>query len=179
VTQPDPLAEARAYQATLLAALGHDDPATVQAGTPGVISALLAESGADARIAPEPGEWSVAECIAHLTDGELVVSTRYRWILAEEQPPIVGYDQALWVANLRHAEDEPEDLLVLFETLRTANLALWRRFGATHGDRIGLHSERGPESYDLTFRLAAGHDRVHLAQARRALEVVRLSRSRS
>ncbi len=25
----------------------------------------------------------------------------------------------------------------------------------------------------MTFRLAAGHDRVHLAQARRALEMVR------
>jgi len=36
-----------------------------------------------------------------------------------------------------------------------------------------MHRERGPESYDLTFRLAAGHDRVHLAQARRALTAVR------
>ena len=179
MTQPDPLAEAHAYQASLLAALGDDDPALVQAGTPDVIRALLAEAGSDARIDPEPGEWSVAGCIAHLTDGELVVSTRYRWIVAEEQPPIVGYDQALWVANLHHADDAPDDLLALFEALRVANLGLWERFGATHGDRIGLHSERGPESYDLTFRLAAGHDRVHLAQARRALESVRLSRSRS
>jgi hypothetical protein len=179
VTEPDPLADARAYQASLLAALGADDPAVVQAGTPDAIRASLAEAGPDARTSPEPGEWSVAGCIAHLTDGELVVSTRYRWIVAEDRPPIVGYDQALWVANLRHADDEAEDLLALFESLRTANLALWARFGATHGDRIGLHSERGPESYDLTFRLAAGHDRVHLAQARRALETVRLSRSRS
>ena len=90
MTQPDPLAEAHEYQASLLAALGDDDPALVQAGTPEVIRALLAEAGSDARIDPEPGEWSVAGCIAHLTDGELVVSTRYRWIVAEEQPPIVG-----------------------------------------------------------------------------------------
>jgi DinB family protein len=179
VIEPDPLVGARAYQASLLAELGDDDPAIVQAETPDLIRAFLAEAGSDARIAPEPGEWSVAGCIAHLTDGELVVSTRYRWILAEEQPPIVGYDQALWVANLRHAEDEPGDLLALFEALRTANLVLWERFGGTHGERIGLHSERGPESYDLTFRLAAGHDRVHMAQARRALDTVRLSRSRS
>jgi hypothetical protein len=32
-----------------------------------------------------------------------------------------------------------------------------------------MHSERGPESFDLTFNLAAGHDRFHLDQARRAL----------
>ena len=177
--ESDRLADARAYQASLLAELGDDDPAVVQAGTPDAIQALLVEAGPDARTSPEPGEWSVAGCIAHLTDGELVVSTRYRWIVAEEQPPIVGYDQALWVANLRHADDEPQDLLALFEALRTANLALWERFGSTHGDRIGLHSERGPESYDLTFRLAAGHDRLHMAQARRALATVRLNRSRS
>lgn len=179
MSSPDPVAGARAYQASLLAALGDDDPAEVQASTPAAIRALLAEAGDDVRTPPEPGEWSVLECLAHLTDGELVVSTRYRWIVAEDAPPIVGYDQALWVANLRHAEDDPEALLAVFEALRRSNLAIWARFGATHGERIGLHSERGPESYDLTFRLAAGHDRVHLAQARRALDAVRLSRSRS
>lgn len=173
MSTPDPVAQAKAYQQSLLTELGDDDPAAVQADTPDVIRALLADAGPDARTEPEHGEWSVAGCIAHLTDGELVVSTRYRWIIAEEQPAIVGYDQALWVANLRHREDEPEALLALFETLRRSNLALWERFGATHGDRIGLHSERGPESYDLTFRLAAGHDRIHLAQARRALTAVR------
>ena len=176
---PDPVAQAKAYQESLLLELGEDDPAVVQAGTAGAIRALLTEAGADARTEPEPGEWSVAACIAHLTDGELVVSTRYRWIIAEETPPIVGYDQALWVANLRHADDEPAELLALFETLRRSNLALWERFGATHGERVGMHTERGPESYDLTFRLAAGHDRLHMAQARRAFEAVRLSRSRS
>ena len=58
----------------------------------------------------------------------------------------------------------PTSLVAQFDALRRANLALWERFGASHGARIGMHSERGPESYDLTFRLAAGHDRVHLAR---------------
>jgi hypothetical protein len=35
-----------------------------------------------------------------------------------------------------------------------------------------MHEERGPESFDLLFRMIAGHDRFHLAQARRALEAV-------
>ena len=134
---------------------------------------MLAEAGPDVRTPPEPGEWSVLECLGHLADGELVVSGRYRWIIAEDTPAIVGYDQALWVAHLRHRDDDPDELVAQFEALRRANLALWARFGASHGERIGMHSERGPESYDLTFRLAAGHDRVHLGQARRALATVR------
>jgi hypothetical protein len=35
---------------------------------------------------------------------------------------------------------------------------------------VGIHEERGPESFDLTFRLIAGHDRNHLRQARRILD---------
>jgi hypothetical protein len=36
-----------------------------------------------------------------------------------------------------------------------------------------MHRERGAESYGLTFKLMAGHDRFHIAQARRALNRVR------
>jgi hypothetical protein len=38
---------------------------------------------------------------------------------------------------------------------------------------VGIHAERGPESYDLSFRMIAGHDRLHQAQARRAIDAVR------
>ncbi len=172
MTSPDPVREAAAYQASLLAELGDDDAADVQAATPAAIRALLADAGDDARTRPEPGEWSVLECIGHIVDGELVVSGRVRWILAQDRPPLVGYDQALWVDRL-HRDDDPDVLLALFEGLRRANLDLWSRTGPPDRQRFGLHSERGPESYDLTFRLAAGHDRVHLRQARAALARVR------
>ena len=36
--------------------------------------------------------------------------------------------------------------------------------------RFGLHRERGPESYKLTFKLTSGHDLVHTRQARKTLE---------
>jgi hypothetical protein len=103
----------------------------------------------------------------------LVVAGRYRWILAHDEPRIVGYDQALWVDRLRHQDDDVESLLDLFEALRAANLELWSRISPEDRARVGLHSERGPESIELTFRLAAGHDRIHLAQARRALDAAR------
>ena len=71
--------------------------------------------------------------------------------------------------------DSVEDLIELFEALRKANVALWRRSSAEQRARFGIHSERGPESYDLCFRMIAGHDRLHLGQINRALEVVRRS----
>lgn len=170
---PDPVTEAEAYRRLLLAALGDDDPAEAQRQTPALARALVREADELLRVPPEPGEWSVIECLGHLVDGELVVAGRYRWILAHEEPDIVGYDQALWVERLRHRDDDVEALLSLFEALRTANLELWSRMTAADRARAGIHRERGPESIELTFRLAAGHDRVHLGQARRALELAR------
>ncbi len=169
MTSPDPIREVDEYRASLLAALGDDDPAVAQAQTPAVLRALVAEAGRFLRRRPEPGEWSVLECIGHIVDGELVVAGRYRWILAHDEPDLVGYDQALWVERLRHNEDDVEELLSVFGALREANIALWSRLSAEERARAGIHRERGPESIDLTFRLAGGHDRVHLGQARRAL----------
>ena len=56
---------------------------------------------------------------------------------------IVGYDQALWVAGLRHGDDDPARLIEMFEVLRRANLDLWARFGASHGGRLFRENVRG------------------------------------
>ncbi|MFL5651344.1 MAG: DinB family protein [Chloroflexota bacterium] len=173
IEDSDPVAEAEAYRQSLLAALGEDDPAVAQRETSGAIRTLVVEAGPLLRVRPEPGEWSVLECVGHIVDSELVAGARERWIVSEDEPAILGYDQALWVDRLGHNEDDPELLIATFEALRAANLDLWARIPVVERARIGRHSERGPESYEMTFRLAAGHDRVHLDQARRALASAR------
>jgi len=174
MTTPNEITQAAAYQASLLAALGGDDPAAAQASTPAAIRELLAVAGADLRTRPDPGNWSVLECLGHILDAEVVSTGRYRWIVAHDEPELIGYDQDLWVARLRHGADDPEEVVELFGALRRANLALWARADPADLGRIGIHRERGPESYDLTFRLIAGHDRIHLAQARAALDALRV-----
>lgn len=168
--------EVEAYRRGILDALGDDDPASVQASEPELWRRLLDQAGAHLRTSPAEGEWSVAECLGHLVDSELVTSARYRWILAEDEPPLVGFDQTLWVRELDHLHDDPGVLLELFSALRSANVALWRRTPAANCSRIGIHAERGPESYELLFRMQAGHGRVHRAQAERALAVARRPR---
>jgi DinB superfamily len=170
---PDPIQDPSGYQRHLLGLLGDDDPARVQTETPSAFRALLELAGPDASANPDPTEWSVAQCLAHVTDAEIVVSGRYRWILAHDEPPLIGYDQDLWVDRLHTPADPPHELFSLLEPLRAANVALWRRTPNERRDRVGMHAERGPESYELTFRLIAGHDRFHLAQAQRALAAVR------
>lgn len=166
---PDPVTEAAEYQRFLLEKLGDDDPAVVQAETPAELRRLFDQAGERLRTPPAPGEWSVIQAAGHILDAELVYAARYRWILAHDQPTLIGYDQDLWVDRLGHNDADPEELLDMFEALRTANLALWTRSSSEERARVGLHEERGPESFELSFRLIAGHDRNHLEQARKAL----------
>jgi DinB family protein len=169
----DPIQSPDGYRNMLLGYLAGDDPATVQAATVARLRELVAEAGDGLRTRPEPKEWSVIECIGHLTDSEVVTSARVRWILAEDEPQIIGYDQDLWVDGLRHGSDDPEALIALFDALRSANLALLATRSAADLERFGRHNERGLESYGLMIRLTAGHDRFHVAQAERALAAVR------
>jgi hypothetical protein len=169
---PDPIDDPKAYQSYLIALLGPDDPASVQERTASTLRALVDRAGPDLRTRPEPTEWSVLQCLAHIVDAEIVMSGRFRFVLAQEEPPLIGYDQDLWVDTL-HVDDDPQDLLRVFEALRPANVALWRAATVEQRARVGIHAERGPESFDLAFRMIAGHDRFHVAQAERALAAVR------
>lgn len=176
MTSPDPIREPKAYQDHLVGLVGDDDPAAVQATTPKLVRDLLVEAGDATRARPAADEWSVLECIAHIVDAELVAAARYRWILAHDEPDIIGYDQDAWVDRLHTPVEDAEELMATFEPLRQANLALWSRTSAEQRARVGIHRERGPESYGLVFTLIAGHDRFHLAQAERTLAAVERTR---
>ncbi len=71
---PDPISDPKAYQEHLLGLLGDDDPAAVQAKTPAALRQLAAEAGPHLSLRPEPQEWSALECMAHISDAEIVMS---------------------------------------------------------------------------------------------------------
>ena len=169
---PDPVDDPQAYQQHLLDLLGDDDPAVVQAHMPGEWHTMVDLAGPNLQAAPADGEWSVFGCLAHVFDAEIVMSGRYRWIVADDEPPLLGYDQDLWVQRLHPESESATDLLASFAALRQTNVAMWLRSTAPERERVGLHAERGPESYELSFRMIAGHDRFHLRQARETLDAV-------
>jgi hypothetical protein len=169
---PDPVAEGAAYRAHLIGLVGDDDPGEVQASTPRALREAVSGAGPDVARPPERGEWSVLQLVGHFADAELVTSARYRWILAHDEPELAAYDQDLWVDRLRHGEQDPRELLALFDALRAANLALWARTGRAERSRRGIHAERGPETLEEVFRMLAGHDRFHLEQIERTLRTL-------
>lgn len=140
---PDPVDAPAEYRAFLLGHLGDDDPVVVQGETTGAIRRLIEDAGPVVTVRPAPREWSVLECIGHIGDAELVVSGRYRWIVAHDEPPLIGYDQDRWVDRLRHADVDPDEIADTFEILRRGNLALWSRSSPEDRVRVGIHAERG------------------------------------
>jgi hypothetical protein len=161
-------AQTSAYVSALLDLLGDKDPVTVMRQTPTVIEHLLTAVPRKMTTIPEAaGKWSIRDVIQHLADSELVGGFRLRLVLAQERPPLTGYDQDLWADRLRYRDVAVHDALQQFEVLRRANLRLWENLTDEDLARVGLHSERGEESLGHLRSLYAAHDLLHVRQLQR------------
>ena len=167
----DPVTEFEQYRQELLAALANDDPVAVMRTTLDEVPRLVATASMEQmNRSPGPGEWSPRQVLNHLSDTDLVYGTRIRMIVTQDRPTIVGYDQDAWTARFGGLDATPQDTIDRWQTLRRVNLRLMESLSPEEWDRVGLHSERGPESVRLNVQLLAGHDRMHLDQFRRGLQ---------
>ena len=53
---------------------------------------------------PGPGKWSVHEVVCHCADSELNAAARIRYLVAEKDPVLVGYDQEEWARRFDYHE---------------------------------------------------------------------------
>jgi len=167
------MSASQAYREKMFNLLANRDPLEVLAQTASTLVDIVGKHSATIlRNQPFEGKWTPNEIIGHLTDSEWVYGYRLRLILCENHPAILGTQQDLWVATLRHNEREPSELVEIFRTLRLLNLAQWRRTSPEDLKRAGQHNERGPESLGVMLRLLAGHDLSHLDQITRYIQAV-------
>jgi len=146
------------------------DPMAVLAATPQRLRELAAGlSGSQLQDRPAPGKWSIHEIVAHLADCELMFSARCRFILYEENKPLVGFDQDRMMAGWRREQEPFEDTLERFRVMRQAQLRLFRAASAADLERTASHEEYGPESVGEYLFKSAGHDLHHLEQIARLL----------
>jgi DinB family protein len=161
-------AAAGEYIAALLDLLGDRSPLAVQAELSDAVRELTADLSADELVRAEsPGKWSIVQVVEHLADQELVNGFRLRSIVAEDEPPLRGYDQDRWATRLRYGSAGLEPLLDEIRVLRERNLRLYRLLSEAELDRVGMHDERGPESARRLRALTAAHDLLHRRQIAR------------
>ena len=107
-----------------------------------------------------------------LADAEIAFGWRARLMLTTENAPLTGYDQNRWLERFDYTDAKPDEVLASFISLRRWNLRVWRSVTPADLNRLGNHSERGPESLALQRSLVAGHDLRHRRQIERLLAVV-------
>jgi hypothetical protein len=142
--------------------------------TPGALARATDGLTLDQVTRPEsPGKWSLRHVLQHLADSELVWGFRLRMVLAQNRPPLTGYDQDLWAERLGYTESSAADAVDAFTVLRRGNLRLLSHASEADLARVGVHAERGDESVAHMIRLYAGHDLLHLNQIERVRAAVR------
>jgi DinB superfamily len=164
----DAAAQAKAYVAGLMAALGSRDPMQVLADMPAALRQAVSGLSPEQEVTPEAaGKWSVKQVVQHLADSELVGGFRFRMVLTHDSPSLPGYDQDLWAERLHYQDSDLPTALNDFATLRAGNLRLLRTAAPEDMHRIMRHAERGDETLEQMIRGYAGHDLVHLRQIAR------------
>jgi hypothetical protein len=118
---------------------------------------------------PAPGRWSAHEVIIHCGDSETHSGGRLRYLLADPDPLILGYDQDRWAAALDYHALPVEPAFRAVEAVRANALPLLRRLTPDQLTRMGRHSESGPWGVADWLRTYGEHLHIHVRQIGRNL----------
>jgi hypothetical protein len=131
-----------------------------------VAVSITGAAGSELDFAPDPGQWSIRQIVAHLADAEMVAGGRLRQIIAEDHPQLQAYDQNAWAANLDYSRRKTSQALETFRRIRGENYELLKDLPAPTFEREGIHSERGAMSLKQLLQLMAEHAENHASQVR-------------
>ena len=119
---------------------------------------------------PGPGKWSAHEVVVHCADSETNSALRIRYVLAEKDPVIIGYDQDAWAEAFEYHAEPLEPALTAVEAARGRTVPLLRRLDEAGWAKVGRHTESGAYSAEDWLRIYAEHLEGHAAQIERNLE---------
>lgn len=113
---------------------------------------------------PAPGEWSAHEVICHCADSETAAYSRIRYVVAERDPLIVGYDQEEWARRFDYHGLPLEPALATVDAVRAGTTALLRTLSDEAWARKGRHTEIGEYPAEKWLELYAEHLEGHARQ---------------
>ncbi|MDX2121974.1 MAG: DinB family protein [Gemmatimonadota bacterium] len=141
---------------------------------PDLFEAALATLPAEAlQWRPRPGAWSAHEVVVHCADSETNAHMRIRYLLAEPDPLILGYDQDQWARTLDyHAHPIPLALATI-RAVRANTVPLLERLSDAAWARTGRHTEHPTYGAERWLEVYAEHLEVHARQLARNVEAWR------
>ena len=117
---------------------------------------------------PADGSWSAREIGHHLADSEMRSAIRLRRLLTEDNPVILGYDEAGYASAFRYADRAMEPALAAFRASRSTTSQILHQLDDAAFARTGTHSESGSYGVEHWLRIYATHAHEHADQIRRA-----------
>jgi hypothetical protein len=116
---------------------------------------------------PAAGKWSAHEVVVHCADSETNGAGRLRYVLAEKEPLIVGYDQESWARVFDYHQHPLQTALSTIEAVRANTAALLQRLPDDAWGREGRHTESGRYTVDDWLDTYAEHLEKHAKQIER------------
>jgi hypothetical protein len=131
--------------------------------------ALAVVPDAAVRWRPAPGRWSVHEVVCHCADSEMNGAARIRYLVAQKDPAILGYDQDEWARVFDYHTLPLEPALRTIEAVRASTTVLLRALPEEAWRKEGRHSESGRYSAQDWLRIYSDHLEKHARQIERNL----------
>lgn len=114
------------------------------------------------RLSPE--EFSVHEVVVHCADSETNSHGRIRYLLAEDNPTIIGYDPGHWARTFSYHDHPLEAALATVEAVRANTVPILERAPENAWRRAGTHTESGRYTAEDWLRIYAEHLEEHASQ---------------
>jgi len=119
---------------------------------------------------PGTAKWSVLEVVGHCADSELVYASRIRYLVAEKEPLLIGFDQDRWTTALDYQRQPLEISLAVLQAACAYTVPLLRKIPAEAWAKKGRHSEVGEYSPERWLKSQAEHLEIHSRQIERNLK---------
>jgi DinB superfamily len=120
--------------------------------------------GEEEDFSPAPDKWSIRQVMAHLADTELTYAFRFRQVIAEDHPTLIGFNQEAWARNLDYRHRKPKQSLESFRRTRAENYDILKDLPEATFARVGDHTERGPLALRDLLETGAQHAERHARQ---------------
>ena len=116
-------------------------------------------------------EWSSRQVIHHCADSESQSYARLRRLVAEPNPVIQGYDEAMWAKDetLGYTTLPVENSIAVFKAVRAASLDIIKRLSIEQLDLKGTHTEAGEYSLKRWLETYTRHGNDHAEQIKKNL----------
>lgn len=111
-----------------------------------------------------PGGWTVRQVVHHLAEANTHMYLRFRFALAQDNPPVAAFDENAWAATEDGRTAPVGPSLALLRAVNERWVSVLIRLQAEDFQRTFRHPEKGDTSLDRALALYSWHGTHHAAQ---------------